>query len=692
MALTSSNYRAPSRHDTDDNKLGWLQECIQAGESFIHSQRGYTDVEKARMIIAGTPPETLPKHRSRIRINRPKRQVREVVGTISNLRPVWEYKTDNKERYTGASEITRMARAWWYNTFADQGIKETMQYSGVDGMGYAGLSWDADYWTPGRGDIRFHSYGVDDVLPVQIGPDHDIQRAYVVVIRRKVPIFHAHALFPAMAHLITPDDGKSAALSAGMGTIQKFLSPALNILGVGGSGGRDDSSLSEHWPMVTIYHAYVLDNSTNSTGQLVRMGEGNWGYNVPYPNMPLPDGYNADGMPRVRNALPADCLLYPYRRLMIFTGTTILKDNSSPLFSGMVPVVPFYMDKWPWDYLPYSLVRDIAPIAASNDSLHRAIDDAANVRLRPPTVYDDQTIAKSVMMKLDLRKPGESIGMDLSRDLGIRPILDPHHYDVPPWITQHIADQEARSDYLVGVQDFAALAKARQLPSGDTMETLMQATGPLLADITRSVEKSMRGLGELWKGLAMQHYTTARRVQILGKDHAPAEEFDYQPTNMIPSHMPDERPDEGPSKKSLIERARAHIHSFYLYIQPNSLHEINQMSRKLMVIQLWRSGFPIDPWSVAEANEIENYGPPPEGTRTKFERWLAWQRMKTEQAIEAAQTLQAAQGGAAPPAAGAVGNASGEPGQAGPGRPPSGQEAPKLTTKDGGTRPTITES
>ena len=213
----------------------------------------------------------------------------------------------------------------------------------------------------------------------------------------------------------------------------------------------------------------------------------------------------------------------------------------------------------------------------------------------------------------------------------------------------------------------------------------------------------------MWKGLALQFYTTARVVEVIGADGIIAEEFPYKPEEMIPSHMPGEDTVE-PSSYSTPERARHHVRSFQFKVTPNSMNQITQTSRKLLILQLWRSGFPIDPWTVGEHLDVD-MGKVPADATTIMERWVAWQRMKVEQAADAMELMEklkqqmggeqvAGQMGGAEGAEGmgggqGAGNASGNPGQAGPGRPPSGQVAPSIETRSdgaGGQRTIISES
>ena len=232
----------------------------------------------------------------------------------------------------------------------------------------------------------------------------------------------------------------------------------------------------------------------------------------------------------------------------------------------------------------------------------------------------------------------------------------------------------------------------------------MEMVGPVIQDSSRNMERSLRDVGEIWKGLAFQFYNTSRRVQVLGPNGIVEEDFDYEPGLMIPSHLAHE--DKGkPSRYTLAERAKRHQNNFFLYIVPHSLHEITQITRKMLHLQLQRSGFPIDPWTMAEVMELDNFGPAPTGTNNMIERWVAWQRMQMELRLDLERMLQKAlaeaqqtsqqqggQDGQGTPYRGVLEGLLNPTARGTGGRPPSGKTAPRMQTKDRGTRTSIVES
>ncbi len=124
------------------------------------------------------------------------------------------------------------------------------------------------------------------------------------------------------------------------------------------------------------------------------------------------------------------------------------------------------------------------------------------------------------------------------------------------------------------------------------------------------------------------------------------------------------------------------------------------MTTKLFYIQLMKAGFPISWWTFAKIAQIPNFGPPPEGTNTEMERWIAQPHIQTELAIDQQQEIAGSglvgpDGQPVSSGGGAGGEGGGPPGGGGGGeggRPPSFNKAPKMESKDGGTRSTITTS
>lgn len=701
----TTTYEAPIRSADEKTRLAYVLACVREGETYLQGQRAYKDIDRAVDLLNGDDEEEARRadgsQLSRVKVNKLKRAIRECIATLSNIRPLYGYKSDNPQYEHQTEVLNKLALAWWHNVFADRGIRKALQYAAVQGTGYLSPVWEKDYWHAGRGDVVLHAYGPKDVLPIQMGRDHNLQRAYAVILRTESPINLARKMYPLHRDKIHADRGAPLEMKKGMSRVQKYVSPALMY-----ASGRDRNNEDTPFPMVDIYNMYILDTSYNDTGMDVYMGEPgtNWGYLVPHAGKKVDTGMlDPTGAPIQHEVTPEEAMYYPRRRLIVATNKGILYDGPNPYWHGKVPLVQFRVDDWAWDFLGFSLIHDGESIQTSNNVLFRAIDDSANLRLRPPRIYDNQLISKGAIDLFDTRVPGSAMGVDMTMGDPVRFLSEKGQYDVPNWIIEHLQNQEERMGDLMGLKDLTALAKARQTPSSDSIEKLMELAGPLVTDMSRNMESSMREVGDMFKSYVFQFYTAPRRVQILGKDGVTEEDFYYRPGTLIPAAMPGEDPLAPKSREQ--DRALWHMNNFLFHVTPNSLHQITQMTKKMLYLQLWRDQrFPISPQTVAEALDIPNWGTL-EGA-TELDKWIGYMRMQNElqtqlmvrQQMAAMQLQQMAGGGQDPATAMMGGLAAGV--QAGQltghnpqeGRPPTAQNPPQIVQKDGGERTTIAES
>lgn len=668
----------PRGYDTNSTArvLGWIGEAIEEGDRYLRTQPGYDDIDSAIRLISNED-SPISRHLSQVRLNLIKRDISEIVATLANVRMLGELKCDNRDFDNQLTVLNKLHRSWYLNTFVDQSFKQCLQYAAVGAKGYAGLDYDPAFWTKRRGDITVPVYGPRQVLPVQLGPSHDLQRAYAVTIKTQMGYMEACAKWPQHIQLFTYSTDRPSWFRRAAQRL-KFHSPALNA-SERDKHREDDTS----FPLVDIFTTYVNDQSINPYTQPVPMGlpGTKWHYTVPFLGQDIPSGiFDAQGRQLTRKATAEDCQLYPLRRRIISTSLGIIDDDTSPWWHARVPLVPFGLDDWVWDFLGYSLIRDVKPAQDSLTRILRAMDDSTNAKLDPTMQYPD-TMSKALVERINPRKGGAGGHIRVPAMTGeqVKPLLPPEYYNLPAYMMEFTKMLSESIPNLLGTRDIQSLAKARQVPSGDTIERLLELAGPRTADKSRSMEKSIREFTDMWKSLAFEFYDAKRIVQVLGEDGVTEHMFDYDPGNMIPSHTPDEyelikqgkmQPDS-PSRVGLVERARSHIDTFYAHVKPYSLHQMTQMSQRLMLMQLFIRGFPIDPWTVAESFDISNFGRPPEGFEdTVFGRWIGWNKLKAELAQELG-------GGGAP--------------QGQRGRKPSGQTPPSQGQKSDG-RPFVRES
>lgn len=673
--------RTPTGDSNDSNVHGWVTEAIQEGQRYLESQKGYDDIDLAINLIVGED-EKISKALSHVKINMVKRDISEIVATLSNIRMLGEIKVDNKSLDRTAAILNRLNRAWYLNTFADREIRAALQFAAVGASGYCSMGWKRDFWSAGRGDIVLSHHGPRNVLPIQIGPDHDLQDAYAVTIKVEMGLMRAISRWPDHADIFQPQGERPGWFRRALRKL-KFQSPALNA-SEADKHKEDDAG----FPSVDIFYTYILDLSINDSSHPVEMGDPGtkWSYTVPYVGQDIQTGArDSGGQMLYRKADWEDCLLYPLRRRIISTPLGNIDDNSSPWWHRKVPVVQFKLDDWPWDFLGLSLTRDVAPAQQSFTRIARAMDDSVNARLDAPIGYDDTSVSKALAERFSPRKPAQRVRMNMQMGDAMKMLVPPEYYNLPAYMPEFLKLLGDSIPSLLGTRGLQAMSQMKQLPAGDTLEKLMELAGPRTADKSRNMERSIRDLTDMWKGMAFEFYDTKRVVTMLGPDGVTETMFDYDPENMVPSHTPSEfalikdgkmDPNEK-SRVQLVDRARSHIDSFYAHVKPYSAHQMTQMTNRLQLFQLFIRGFPIDPETIAEAFDMSGFGRISDyahifGIQGKFDtildRYFAWEGIK-------AAIAQAAGGG--------------QPQQRG--RKPSGQTAPTMQGKSGG-RQTIRES
>lgn len=685
MADSPTSYKewqVPPAAASEDRKLSWLNEANEEGAAWLKSQRGTADWKKALETIAGKFDMTdIPLYRSQMNTNHLKRNVREITGTLARLRPLWGYNSDNGAYKENASMMNSVTKAWYLESFADLSIKEALQYAAGTCTGWIRpvQSLDIATW---KSETKLLSYGAPCVLPVQLPANGDYQQAYAVTLLDELPIYKAHAMFPLYQEKLVPTSSMywyaSEIRTAAKGNLFKRMF----------SGGqRRESANGCSDLLIPVRYTYVIDNTINRTDQMIPMGEpgSSWYYEVPYMGMRLPDGSIAN---------ERQARLYPRRRLLISSETCCMYDGPPFDIHGMLPLVPFTTDRWPWEPNGFSMVRDGYEIQLTISELERGMADKCRAQNDMALAYDINSVSSSEAKKFDPMQPRGRIGFDGTQvDEPFKPVTPPEVLKVTQEMFLFLDHLKTAMDEQHAIKDVMALAKARL--AGDDIEKMMEANGPIIEDMSRSMEPPMRMIGEQLKYLIIQHWTTARVMQYVGADKISPAVFDYDPQKLIPSHAPGESPGTKlkpiPSKLSQADRGRIFADNLRFFITPNSLHEMTQMVMKLGLIQLKKAGVQIDSETIADAWGIGNYGHI-EGVTVR-EKWKNEQEEIIEMSVRAEAlkgTMEAAGGAgilAMPmPQLPALGVPTAE------GRPPSGHAAPKLVSKDGGLRSTITES
>lgn len=703
----TDDFAIPSRTESEANIVGYGNRCIANGLAFLRAQPAFPDIQKGRSIVHGMEMYgpciddggVASDKLSRARVPRIKRQIKEIVATLANLRPTWDYVSNDPAKYESqANVLNKLSKAWYYGEEVDRSIRQALQFAATEGTGYLYMTWEKPLRaTTGR--IKLTPLGANSYIPFQQSMDNKIQNAEVGIVCTELPVQRARRLYKLPN--LQPTNATATNLISG-GGLRGFVTNMVNSVSpyLAAGGGNRNRNQAVNVPTVNIYHLYIKDDSINETGAPIRMGNfsadgrplDNFSYIVPSLGDPIPTGrmipQYTDGQPQLnpmtnepqlteetRPAEASDCMMYPNLRLIIMSPDQLIYDGPSMFWHGKIPIVQFRFDDWPWNFLGFSLVRDTWRLEESINGRLRARDDSMNARLNPALMVDSR-MSDEFSNNFTPRIPGGRIVKPPMVDHPVESVLPVNFYDVPANCDQEIEADEKRLDFLLGVSEIDALMQLKQMPQSDSLDKLIGASTSIIVDIARNMESSIRQLGELWKAMAMEFCTTRERYQLLGEDGLTIEDFDFNPGNMIPAHMDGEDPTK-PSRFSPTERARMHLDSFRFNVVPNSFTQITAITKKLMYIQLYRDkSFPMSPWDLAEQLEIPNFGPSPKDTKNMVERWMAWMEMQAE--IQKAMMPQ--EGGPENP--GALGAT---------GRPPTAQAPAHIRQRTDGSS-TIVES
>jgi len=683
----ASSYEIPAFGLPADRLLGWFLDAESEGRAWLSAQKPTQEWAKVLEVLGplyGGGGNTVV-NQSNVGFNLVRYDYSQIRATLSNFKHAGEIvptEDDAQEHFDRAHLLTNLDRHWERVTFSNLVIRDVLGYALATGTGYFYQDWDKSRWGAGRGDIRLRAIDPNDVTFVQMPRTHDIQQAYVVLIRETLPLQLAKRMYawnPSFANALVADGDSMSLIQKGLDRVQGFISAALRTSGTGPGRKGNDSA-----PTVNIWQAYTLDGSVNPHAEPVKMGAmgTNWSYTVPALGDPIPQGIinPATGAQWTLPATPEDCMMFPLRRLTVFSRTGIAYDGSSPWWHGATPLSRLRFNDRPWEALGSSQMGDAVTMQDGVVTLMRSIEDSAAARLDPPAIFDDARVDRAWAEAFNPRKAGVRAAADLSQGAPIEYPFPPTYYDVPQWIGGEggfIRQQEERIEKITSVQDLIAVAKARQIPSSDTLEKLMEMAGPIVQDMVGALVKPLTEIGEWRKSMYFQFYTRQRMIRIADPDAAEMlKAVKYVPEKLVPYTT-------GDTPEARSAKARAYLDDYRYEVSESGISELARMSQTLLYVQLKKIGFPLSNYTLAKIARVPNYGPPPKGTNTEFERWLAEQRMTMELQVELAQQMQAATGGtqAAPDLGG------------GPeGRPGSFQKPPQIQSKDGGARSTITTS
>lgn len=579
-------------HEQLKGVLDWTGAALAEGEAWLKSQTGYDNIDPTIRRIMSDQPEIKSSQLSRVRSNRFSFIALNLASAMTDIKPIWEYKTHNPRYQDQADKANKFGRSWWLTRQIDLRLLDTMKWAIAAATGYAHLVYNGDI-----DDLDMLPEDPRDVIPVRPSSYASLQDSFGVLIRRERTINWIKQMYPKSASAVKPDrDGFLATVQR-----QSIISTQIESLGLNASpfwqsydrAKRRSGEMSI--PTADVFTLYVKDRTRNKSSFTVEVGSDDYGWKY--------------------KVKPGD-LLYPRLRRIVFTRTAILDDNPSPYWHGLIPVVKITLDPWPWSYLGKAPLWDLLPLQDEMDRILRAIGDYIAKFAQPDIVASSQAISRAEMNKINTRVPGLKLRVNPMG--GPNPIAFPPPPAVPEWVLKVLEGIVNEMETLSGVRDISKIATLNQIPASETIERMMEAMTPLVRMRSRVIEATMREFAMMTFSNFCQFYTLPKRLALLGPAGMTFEDFDTDPGTLIPDHI------EGVSDDATREeRARAMLRMFSYHVAPGSLLSASEISSKLMYVQLARMGY-LDPITLLEKLDIPNIGAAdaPEGIIPRLQ-WAA---------------------------------------------------------------------
>lgn len=692
MEIETTQWQCPRFETSGSTRVAWVDEQIQEGEGFLEGQLCYRNLGQNMRIFDAIFRD---KSRSTLVTNELKYDIRKFCETLAEVREIAGYGSDIPAYKQFAEMLTKVSKCVYLESDFPFQILKVLQYASVMGVGYIWPKVRADEYGYGERKMVFEALGLLDVIPVQIPRSNDVQDAYAVTIYDYMPIAEAHGRFPlyqSELQTVGPRSYKTQVQAKRIDYAERYRY---------GEQGRSFGNL-----YTEIRYTFIRDLRINNTGYELPMGDvgTTWFYKVPSIGQPIFGGMR-NGLPFMRPAMVEDCRVYPNLRLLITSPGIDRPMYDGPAFDwdGKMPIIQYVVDDWAWEPLGRSLVGDVGSIEATTRKIERKIDQVITATLNPPMGYNHTETGGPKIEHFDIFEEDVRIGLDGKPKDVFQSVL-PEEVRVSNEHFTFLKYLKECKQSQLGLTDLGNLQNMKANIANDTADKMLESIGPIAKGIAARIEKANKAIGYRMKFLILQWFNVRRIMEYVGPDNIAREVFDFNPDELVPSHLPDEMANgmfpNTPSQYDQLTRARWFARQIRLVSVPSTLLRITQMQEQLKYLQLKRGNAPISWSTVMKKLDVQNYGEVP--GNTEHEKWfneeLETQKLKIIAAAQAAQLMKQL-GIEAPPGGeggkGGKGGGGGGGKGGGGGRPPSGSKGPKLRQKGaqgGNPRTVVSES
>jgi hypothetical protein len=580
----------------DYDILEWCDNRLKRGIRFVEESIGYDKIsialdelfsyEKSSM-ASYVPGAKSPL--SSTRANLIPKIAEDLTAMLTDTRMFWNYRTQNPKYMAQCRLSNKSAEIWYNRRQIDLRIADIMRYYTISGTGFGHL-----YYSRRLDDLMLDAEDPRNVFPIDPMSYHTVQECLGVITRRpRTPEW----IKEEYGKDVDPDD------DGGLGSFFGWIGRNL-IDGPGERGGplskktKADKKIPGT-PTVFANTMYLKDSRTNKTGKILRLGP--WEEGKPL----APWSYE------VRPREP----IFPFGRMVVWGNKKMLYDNTSPYWMAKFPLIKFTLNPWPMSWFGKAPLWDCIPLNTSINNNLRVIDDHC-AQVAQPGAVGDRNVSRAEMDKFNTRAPGYKIRTNMASGKGITvvnpPPLDQLIWEVIKWCQETMQK-------ISGTADPSAMASLAQIPSDDTIDTIMKAMTPGVRLRSRILEGCFKDLAEMFLWCNAEWDSMMKRIVKLGPDAVTKEDYDYNPKTFIPDNVPDGEPGDiaglegalaldnpGPS---LHERAKVLLDSIACEFDPSSLLNTAAQQELMRYFMLAKMGY-CSVFTLMDKMGIMNFAPP----------------------------------------------------------------------------------
>lgn len=501
----------------------------------------------------------LPRYRSRWNDNRMAETRIDRLSLLTDIRPAVEIRC-NVPDYQQQAEI---AQKIIFHEWARQDLDLAL----VAAVDHALLS--VGYWKLGAampGEMFVVPCGMDTVLPIQ--PGRDIQQSSAVLYRTYKPIWYFKEAYGRAAEGI--ERQASAPIwtninnqNARPGYLEEYtfnsMSPAMRYMNSQRALNRSFNSTTSpgSFPVAEVEEYWVDDHTINESTSVVVVKDPR--YSTEQHN------YHYKVRPGER--------LFPRKRLIVFVGSKVLYDGPSPYWHGLYPFAELALNPVVWAPGGLSAYRNLVPVQRAINELGAGVIDMCRRAVEPQLVTKEGSVADAAWNQFYGDMPGGKLKLT-----GMATSPNDVQYMMPPQLPAYVQGfmqyLSQAFDRLAGTMDIAEIGAKKQIPGSDTLQGLQDQLKTSFRLESRYVEPFLRAAGIIATSNVFQYYTREKRMWMYGPDGITLEDFDYDPTTMVPWTMPRED----------------HWKLFSVIVSQGSLHGAARDREKQVAISLFRLG------------------------------------------------------------------------------------------------------